>query len=234
MYVSEYQDDRLRTISPGGNVATVMLDGAPELAAPEDAAAKVRSAARQLTGSAAVDVATARRMLLNQPRGVALGEAGGEAVIGGGAKVLHAESAAGELLYIVDSTTHSISACALPTPPPASAVLIAGSVAGESGWTDGGPRAARFTAPSSIAVAADATLFIADTLNNAVRVVAARADGGAVRTLAGGGAQATVDGRGEYAAFDRPRGLCLDEVRAVSQPLILREIQADRAGAAKD
>ena len=52
--------------------------------------------------------ATARRMLLNQPRGVALGEAGGEAVIGGGAKVLHAESAAGELLAVLQAGSPNI------------------------------------------------------------------------------------------------------------------------------
>lgn len=83
-------------------------------------------------------------------------------------------------------------------------VTLAGSV---RGFVDGPADQARFATPSAVAVAADGTMYVADTGNHAIRRVA---PDGRVVTVAGTGAPGFVDGPGPRAALDGPIGVALD------------------------
>ena len=84
----------------------------------------------------------------------------------------------------------------------------------EAGLRDGPAERARFWFPRDVAVAADGTIYVADSHNHAVRAISARSPR-VVTTLAGSGACACLDGRGPHAAFRRPQGLHLDEREAL-------------------
>lgn len=102
-------------------------------------------------------------------------------------------------LYIADTGNHAIR------------VLRAGSVHtvvgnGVRGSGDGLPGTARLDGPMDVAVAADGTVFIADTWNDRIAVLGRD---GLLRTLAGGNGPGMVDGQGGQARFDTPTGLAL-------------------------
>lgn len=83
---------------------------------------------------------------------------------------------------------------------------------GEPGYSgDGGPAsAAQLNTPSDIEVGPDGTLYIADTMNHAIRVVT---PDGIISTLAGTGERGYSGDGGEAAdaQLDRPYGLTLDD-----------------------
>jgi len=83
---------------------------------------------------------------------------------------------------------------------------VAGS--GRAGYLDGAGDQAQFDGPLAVAVAADGTIFVADTYNDRVRTIAAD---GFVRTLAGSGSPGFKDGQAEAAQFDTPSGIAVDE-----------------------
>ena len=80
---------------------------------------------------------------------------------------------------------------------------VAGS--GQPGMGDGPLAAATFRQPAGVAVAADGTLYVADSGNNKIRKIA-----GAVSTLSGSGATGYADGPGTTAAFNVPQGVAVD------------------------
>jgi DNA-binding beta-propeller fold protein YncE len=88
---------------------------------------------------------------------------------------------------------------------------IAGT--GKAGYTGDGAAAkeARFNGPKGIAVDARGDIYIADTENNAVRVI--DAETGRIATLAGSGPKATGaegdDGPATKAQLNRPHGVCV-------------------------
>jgi len=80
--------------------------------------------------------------------------------------------------------------------------------AGVGGRADGAGAAASFFYPGGIAVTGSGTVYVADTGNHSVRVVAAS---GAVATLAGAaGQQGSADGTGSAALFAYPDGVAVD------------------------
>lgn len=89
------------------------------------------------------------------------------------------------------------------------------------GRADGPGAQARFFSPQGIAVDLDGRVYVSDTANHAIRMLALTADGqSAVATLAGTpagqvpegmpGAPAFADGQGIAAAFSSPQGLAFD------------------------
>ena len=88
--------------------------------------------------------------------------------------------------------------------PNGEVTTVAGS---DSGFADGSADRARFNALSGIAIAADGTLYVADTGNNAIRRVT---PGGSVSTIAGGHGQGYRDGAGADALFNGPIGVAVD------------------------
>jgi sugar lactone lactonase YvrE len=81
---------------------------------------------------------------------------------------------------------------------------VAGS---EEGFADGAANEAKFNTPSAIAIDKDGNLFIADTANNRIRKIDAKAQ---VTTVAGTGAAGFADGAANEAVFDSPIGLAVD------------------------
>jgi sugar lactone lactonase YvrE len=78
--------------------------------------------------------------------------------------------------------------------------------------TAGGPTSASFYLPYGVAVdnsalASAGTVYVADTYNNAIRMIAA---GGAITTLAGSGSPGFADGTGSAALFNHPGALAVD------------------------
>ena len=78
---------------------------------------------------------------------------------------------------------------------------------GTRGFADGTGGDARFDTPSGLAIAADGTLYVADTGNNAVRRITRD---GIVTTLAGEGTAGLQDGQGREARFNGPLGIAVD------------------------
>ena len=81
---------------------------------------------------------------------------------------------------------------------------------GERGFADGVGGAARFNAPSGLAIDAGGTLFVADTGNNAIRRMT---PDGTVSTIAGDGSHGYRDGPGAQAQFNGPIGVAVDVLR---------------------
>ncbi len=78
---------------------------------------------------------------------------------------------------------------------------------GAAGFADGPGASARFATVSGLALAADGTLYVADTGNNAIRRISTD---GTVSTAAGDGAAGYVDGPGAQARFNGPVGVAVD------------------------
>ena len=80
---------------------------------------------------------------------------------------------------------------------------LAGSV---RGFADGAGSRAAFSTPSGLALAADGSLYLADTGNHAIRRITRDGD---VSTLAGDGTPGYVDGPAHQARFNGPIGLAV-------------------------
>ena len=80
--------------------------------------------------------------------------------------------------------------------------------AGLAGTTDGAGSAARFRAPTDVAIDSTGTLYVADTGNHTIRMIT---PAGAVTTLAGTAAVSGYrDGTGPAALFAHPSGVAVD------------------------
>jgi sugar lactone lactonase YvrE/murein DD-endopeptidase MepM/ murein hydrolase activator NlpD len=78
---------------------------------------------------------------------------------------------------------------------------------GERGFADGIGAAARFNAPSGLAIDSGGAIYVADTGNNAIRRIAPDST---VTTIAGGGSSGYRDGPGAQAQFNGPVGVAAD------------------------
>jgi sugar lactone lactonase YvrE len=78
---------------------------------------------------------------------------------------------------------------------------------GTEGFLDGNGQTAQFAEPWAVVADDNYNVYVADSVNNAIRKVA---PDGTVTTLAGSGKAAFADGKGTSASFNTPRGLVLD------------------------
>jgi ABC-type branched-subunit amino acid transport system substrate-binding protein len=78
---------------------------------------------------------------------------------------------------------------------------------GEPGYRDGPADQAQFDNPTSVAIDAAGNVYVADTGNHRIRVIAPQ---GQVRTLAGSGEPGYKDGPATEAQFDAPSSLTVD------------------------
>lgn len=100
--------------------------------------------------------------------------------------------------YVADALNH----CIRKVTPAGVVTTLAGS--GQQGHVDGPAGTARFNSPLDVAVQADGTLYVADTLNHCIRKIT---PGGIVSTLAGHPAIA-YDAQG-YPVLSYPAGLAV-------------------------
>ncbi|MEP7337035.1 MAG: hypothetical protein ABI977_04775 [Acidobacteriota bacterium] len=105
-------------------------------------------------------------------------------------------------LIVANTGAHTILQIDLKT----KAVIVVAGVAGRSGSGDGGTAEAHFNSPVGVAVGKDGSIFVADTYNDRIRVIAPN---GQVRTLAGGTEPGFADGIGAEARFDTPCGIAV-------------------------
>jgi streptogramin lyase len=77
---------------------------------------------------------------------------------------------------------------------------------GVPGFADGDNISAAFRTPSGLALAADGTLYVADTGNHAIRRIS---PGGTVSTVAGDGTPGSADGPARQARFNGPIGIAV-------------------------
>jgi DNA-binding beta-propeller fold protein YncE len=112
-------------------------------------------------------------------------------------------------IYVADSAAQRVrmvsSAGAVTTVAGSGAALPSGlDVAG--GYADGAALSARFSRPTAVAVAADGTVYVADSFNHCIRALKA----GRVSTYAGAPSRpGGADGPVRSASFTEPRGLAL-------------------------
>jgi hypothetical protein len=84
------------------------------------------------------------------------------------------------------------------------AQILAGT--GDAGFENGPVAQAQFNNPQAVAVGPDGSIYVADTGNHSIRVIA----NGVVSTLAGTGVAGNVDGPGNIAQFDSPFQIGVD------------------------
>ncbi|WP_395750680.1 hypothetical protein [Prosthecobacter sp.] len=106
-------------------------------------------------------------------------------------------------IYAAESGNHIIRKIT-----PAGVVTTLAGKAGESGTADGTGSAARFQAPSGVAVDGSGNLYVADTSNFTIRKIT---PAGVVTTVAGAaGTGGGADGTGSAARFYSPYGITID------------------------
>ncbi len=136
-----------------------------------------------LAGQAGTSGDTDSPPRFNQPAGVAVDASGN--------------------VYVADTDNDTIRKVS----PDGTVTTLAGT-AGVSGSADGSGTAARFNGPSGIAVDSSGNVYVADTLNHAIRMIT---PSGMVSTIAGtAGASGATDATGSAARFYGPQGLALD------------------------
>ncbi|MCW1984204.1 sugar lactone lactonase YvrE [Xanthomonas arboricola] len=104
-------------------------------------------------------------------------------------------------LYIADTGNHAIR----KRTPQGVVTTLAGD--GSAGFRDGAAAQARFNGPIGVAVDAQGRVYVADTYNDRIRVIA---PDGQVSTLAGGALPGMADGVGDQARLDTPTDLKVD------------------------
>lgn len=105
------------------------------------------------------------------------------------------------VIYVADQGNHRIRMIS----PEGIVSTLAGS--GQPGFADGKGTAAKFHAPTGIAVDSAGYVFVTDLVNNRIRKISPN---GVVTTLAGSGEFSKVDGEGKIAAFRYPTGIVID------------------------
>jgi sugar lactone lactonase YvrE len=168
IYVSDSETNAIRLVRPGESVETIAGEA----------------------GRAGADDGPGNLSTFNNPRGLALDEAGA-------------------VLYIADADNHLVRTLARAGSGWAAGTLA--GVAGGAGWRDGDAAQALFRQPRGLAVSGG-TLFVADSGNHAIRAVDLST--GSVSTVAGAPAETHAaelrNGRGADARFYLPSGLALD------------------------
>ncbi|HEU4521888.1 MAG TPA: NHL repeat-containing protein [Thermoanaerobaculia bacterium] len=183
LIVSDYRGCTIRRITTSGDVSTI-AGSSPERAFIDGDAATTRflqPAGLAVAADGTVFVADGRRIRRVLPDGTTstLAEVGPISALA---------LEPGGSLVVTEGDRHVVKRVAMD----GTVTTIAGS-SGQEGMQDGTGSAARFRYPYGVAVAADGTIFVADTLNRAIRTIV----GNEVRTIRGG-------------TFNTPVGIAVD------------------------
>ena len=114
-------------------------------------------------------------------------------------------------IFVADRNNHRIRRMAAD----GTVTTVAGN--GNAGYADGASRQAKFNQPYGVALDdAEITLYVADYLNHAIRIISLLS--GEVSTLAGNGTAGFTDGAGTTASFNQPYNLKNDGHGALIVP----------------
>ena len=115
----------------------------------------------------------------------------------------------GDTLYVADEARHSIRT--IDTSTARVGTLITGRPVG--GHANGNGTTARFNFPSGIVAIDDSTIYVADSMNNRIRLLTIGAAAAAVQVsdFAGSGTEGHADAAGAAAQFDIPMGIAVSE-----------------------
>jgi sugar lactone lactonase YvrE len=105
-------------------------------------------------------------------------------------------------LYVADTFAHTIRRI-----QPGGVVSTLAGGPGVAGFVNGSASLARFAYPYGLAVDAAGNVYVADSINNAIRKVTAAGD---VSTLAGSSTAGSADGTGAAASFRQPSGIVIE------------------------
>ncbi|AWI07866.1 hypothetical protein CKA38_00080 [Ereboglobus luteus] len=192
LYIADTLNNAIRAIDPRGNVSTITPIGSTFS---QPAALAVGGGGALIiadTGNNAIlslNLSTRQVTTLTsgiaQPGGLACDTAGN--------------------LYIASTQRHVVFKLAAG----ASTATIAAGALDTSGASDGDFTTARLNAPAGIILGSDGQLYVADTLNNAIRKIDPAS--GTISTVAGRlGVSGTADGLAADARFNQPKGLAAD------------------------
>ncbi len=198
VYVADRDNFKIRTITPAGQVTSLV-------------AFLERPAGLAFDASGSLYVAEKHRIVVISPTGgsrvLAGGGAGEWGFVDGDAAKARFTSPQGialdrhGIVYVADRSNNAIRKIT----PSGDVSTLAGD--GSSGLADGLGPAARFRAPTGVALDAEGTLYVADDGNHCIRKIT---PAGQVTTLAGDGKPGFADGSGTAARFTYPRGLTVD------------------------
>jgi formylglycine-generating enzyme required for sulfatase activity len=211
VYLSEYSGNRIRKISPSGNVTTLAGSGIFGFADGSGIAARFYNptgVAVDANGHVYVADWWNNRIRKIDPSGnvTTLAGSGSQGAVDGQGSsasfyrpVGVAVDANGNV-YVGDQYNNKIR----KIDPSGNVTTLAGS--GSQGAIDGQGTAASFNNPQELAVDKSGNVFVCDAGNNKIRKIS---PSGYVSTLAGSGAQGASDGQGELASFHRPSGVAV-------------------------
>lgn len=215
VYVADSNNHTLRAITPSGVVTTIAgtagsagsVDGtgsAMRLNSPTDVAINSSGTLYVVeTGNYQIRKITAGvlKTIAGTPMSMTSTDGTGRAA-GFSSPAGIAVSASGTV-YVADTNNNTVRAVS-----PAGVVTTLAGLAGSAGSTNGTGSAARFSAPSGIAVDSLGNIFVSEKGNSDIRKIT---PAGVVTTFAGTtGSSGIVDGNGTAAKFNYPTGLAID------------------------
>lgn len=223
VYVSDFQNQRIRKIDVNGNVTTIAgtgLQGNRDTIAMQATFRYPRGICMDRQGNLYIADSWNHRIRKLDPQGNVTTFAGGGTSVGVQSPGAHVDGpdtsarfwtpcgleidAVGNL-YLADAYNHRIRKIT----PQGVVSTVAGS--GPSGSTsgsylDGAANIARFNTPVGLGVDGQGDVYVADTYNNCIRYVS----GGNVTTAAGSIGFGYVNGNSDIALFDHPRSALVD------------------------
>jgi sugar lactone lactonase YvrE len=201
LYIADFQNNRIRKVTPSGNVTTLANVDAPTSVA-LDGSGNVYFNESSLQGSNNKVHKITPNGTITTLAGAGMGYADGQGTAARFNSYLRglAVDTSGNI-YVADTNNNRIRKIA----PDGIVTTLAGS--GNSGYADGQGAAASFYRPSGLAVDASGNVYVADQLNHRIRKIT---PDGTVTTIAGSGNEGSADGQGSTASFYRPAGVALD------------------------
>ena len=201
IFVTDFSNNRIQKVTSGGTVSTLAGSGS---AGSTDGTGATAS----FNGPTGVTVDSAGNVIIteytnNSLRRISTAAAtyGQVTTLGSFAGACGAAVDLSGNIYVSETGNHRIR----KVTPGGTITTLAGS--GSVGSTDGVSSAASFNYPNGIAIDSAGNIFVADYINNRIRMVTSA---GVVSTLAGNGAAAFADGLATNASFNAPKGVAVD------------------------
>lgn len=212
IYVADFNNHRIRKISPSGDVTT--FAGSGTAGAIDDTGTLARfnnpsGIVIDALGNFFVSDYSNNKIRKITPTGVVTTVAGSGTIGSNDGQGISATFNApyglnidtSGNIYVADTNNHKIR----KIDTSGNVTTLAGT--GLSGSIDGDNTVARFKNPSALAIDAQGNVYVADYGNHKIRKITPTGD---VSTLAGSGTLGSADGTGTAASFYRPNGIAID------------------------